>query len=114
MGEVKARWSREQDRARFAASRAAGLDVTPAPRVHSHCGGAYRDYHIVLPQTRLYKQIWQYGAKEPAGDLSVHLAYGIATGAAFWLLAIGAGKPCATGSAGGPAILSSTRPGGQP
>ena len=47
--------------------------------------------YIVLPEAGLYKPIWEYDAKTLAKDLSVHLAYGIGTGAAFRLFAIGTG-----------------------
>jgi hypothetical protein len=43
--------------------------------------------YIVLPEAGLYKPIWEYDAKTLARDLSVHLAYGIGTGAAFRLFA---------------------------
>jgi len=39
-----------------------------------------------MPQSGLYKPIWEYDAKTLAWDLSGHLAYGAGTGAAFWLL----------------------------
>jgi hypothetical protein len=42
--------------------------------------------YIVLPVAGLYKPIWQYDAEVVAWDLGAHLAYGAATGAAFWLL----------------------------
>ena len=43
--------------------------------------------YAVLPRAGLYKPIRDYDAKTLAWDLSGHLAYGISTGAAFWLLA---------------------------
>jgi len=42
---------------------------------------------IVLPESGLYKPIWEYDAKTLAWDLSAHLAYGAGTGTTFWLLA---------------------------
>jgi len=42
--------------------------------------------YAVLPETGLYKPIWEYDAKTLATDLSAHLAYGAGTGAAFSLL----------------------------
>lgn len=42
--------------------------------------------YVVLPEGGLYKPIWQYDAETLAWDLSGHLAYGAATGTAFWLL----------------------------
>jgi hypothetical protein len=41
--------------------------------------------YIVMPQTGLYKPIWEYDARTLAWDLSGHLAYGADTGAAFSL-----------------------------
>jgi hypothetical protein len=41
--------------------------------------------YIVMPQTGLYKPIWEYDARTLAWDLSGHLAYGAGTGAAFSL-----------------------------
>jgi hypothetical protein len=43
--------------------------------------------YVVLPQAGLYKQIWQYDVDTLAKDLSAHLAYGVSTATAFWLLA---------------------------
>jgi hypothetical protein len=43
--------------------------------------------YLILPEGGLYKPIWKYDVKTLADDLSAHLAYGAATGAAFWLLA---------------------------
>lgn len=43
--------------------------------------------YLVLPATGLYKPIWEYDVATLAGDLSVHLAYGMGTGAAFGLFA---------------------------
>jgi hypothetical protein len=42
--------------------------------------------YAVLPEGGLYKPIWQYDALTLARDLGAHLAYGAATGTAFWLL----------------------------
>lgn len=42
--------------------------------------------YLVLPEAGLYKPIWEYDAKTLAQDLSGHLAYGLSTGTAFWLL----------------------------
>jgi hypothetical protein len=43
--------------------------------------------YVALPEAGLYKPILEYDAKTLADDLSAHLAYGVGTGAAFWLLA---------------------------
>jgi len=43
--------------------------------------------YAVLPETGLYKPIWDYGAQTLARDLSAHLGYGAGTGIAFWLFA---------------------------
>jgi hypothetical protein len=43
--------------------------------------------YVLLPEGGLYKPIWEYDAKTLAGDLSAHLAYGVGTGATFWLFA---------------------------
>jgi len=43
--------------------------------------------YVVLPLAKLYKPIWEYDAKTLAKDLSAHVAYGAATGAAFSALA---------------------------
>jgi hypothetical protein len=43
--------------------------------------------YVVLPQAGLYKPIWDYDAETLAIDLSAHLAYGVGTATAFWLLA---------------------------
>jgi hypothetical protein len=45
--------------------------------------------YLVLPEAGLYQPIWKYDAKTLAKDLGAHLAYGAATGAAFWLLSQG-------------------------
>jgi hypothetical protein len=42
--------------------------------------------YAVLPEGGLYKPIWQYDSATLARDLGAHLAYGAATGTAFWLL----------------------------
>jgi hypothetical protein len=42
--------------------------------------------YIVMPQSGLYKPIWEYDAKTLAWDLCGHLAYGAGTGTAFSLL----------------------------
>jgi len=44
--------------------------------------------YVVLPALGLYKPIWEYDAKTLARDLGVHLAYGLATAAAFRALAV--------------------------
>ena len=41
----------------------------------------------MLPQAGLYKPIWKYDVETLAKDLSAHLAYGVTTATAFWLLA---------------------------
>jgi uncharacterized membrane protein YagU involved in acid resistance len=43
--------------------------------------------YVVLPQAGLYEQIWKYDVETLAKDLSAHLAYGVTTATAFWLLA---------------------------
>ena len=43
--------------------------------------------YVTLPVLGLYKPIWQYDFKTLARDLSAHLAYGLGTAAAFFLLA---------------------------
>jgi hypothetical protein len=43
--------------------------------------------YVVLPALGLYKPIWEYDATTLAKDLSIHLAYGVTTAAAFRLLA---------------------------
>jgi hypothetical protein len=43
--------------------------------------------YLVLPESGLYKPIWQYDAATLAKDLVAHLAFGAGTGAAFWALA---------------------------
>ena len=42
--------------------------------------------YITLPAAGLYKPIWEYDSKTLAKDLGGHLAYGVGTGVAFWLL----------------------------
>ena len=39
--------------------------------------------YVLMPLARLYKPMWQYDPKTLAEDLSAHLVYGAATGAAF-------------------------------
>ena len=39
--------------------------------------------YVTLPRAGIYKPIWQYDAATLAGDLSAHLVYGAATGAAL-------------------------------
>jgi hypothetical protein len=43
--------------------------------------------YVILPEAGIYKPIWEYDAKTLARDLSAHLAFGVGTGAAFWLFA---------------------------
>jgi hypothetical protein len=43
--------------------------------------------YALLPEGGLYKPIWKYNLPTLAEDLGAHLAYGAATGTAFWLLA---------------------------
>jgi len=43
--------------------------------------------YAVLPLAGLYKPMWEYDAPTLAKDLSAHVVYGIATGAAFAALA---------------------------
>jgi len=43
--------------------------------------------YVVLPAFGLYKPIWEYDAPTLAKDLSIHLAYGVTTAAAFRALA---------------------------
>jgi hypothetical protein len=42
--------------------------------------------YAVLPEAGLYKPIWKYDAVTLSRDLAAHLAYGAATGTAFWVL----------------------------
>ena len=39
--------------------------------------------YVVLPAAKLYEPIWKYDVKTLANDLSAHLVYGLATGAAY-------------------------------
>ena len=39
--------------------------------------------YVLMPLAKLYKPIWQYDAKTLSKDLSAHVVYGAATGAAF-------------------------------
>ena len=43
--------------------------------------------YVVLPQLGVYKPIWKYDLKTLAKDLSAHLVFGVATAAAFRVLA---------------------------
>jgi uncharacterized membrane protein YagU involved in acid resistance len=43
--------------------------------------------YVLLPQAGLYEPIWKYDVETLAKDLSAHLAYGVTTATAFWLLA---------------------------
>jgi len=47
--------------------------------------------YVALPVAGLYQPIWDYDTTTLARDLSAHLAYGSATGTAFWLMARAAG-----------------------
>jgi hypothetical protein len=42
--------------------------------------------YLVLPESGIYKPIWEYDAKTLADDLTAHLAYGAGTGVAFWMI----------------------------
>ncbi|MFJ9031388.1 hypothetical protein ACIRQP_23235 [Streptomyces sp. NPDC102274] len=42
--------------------------------------------YALLSEAGLYKPIWEYDRKTLAEDLTGHLAYGVGTGAAFWVL----------------------------
>ncbi|MEU7095548.1 hypothetical protein [Kitasatospora aureofaciens] len=42
--------------------------------------------YVVLPIAGLHKPIWTYDAKTLGDDLTAHLAYGVGTSSAFWLL----------------------------
>ncbi|MFF2959211.1 hypothetical protein ACFVT1_09910 [Streptomyces sp. NPDC057963] len=42
--------------------------------------------YVLLPIAGLYKPIWTYDAKTLGDDLTAHLAYGVGTSSAFWLL----------------------------
>ena len=46
-------------------------------------GGVWLSSYIILPIAKLYQPIWMYDAKTLATDLGAHLAYGVATAAAF-------------------------------
>jgi uncharacterized membrane protein YagU involved in acid resistance len=39
--------------------------------------------YVLMPLAKLYKPIWEYDAKTLGKDLSAHVVYGAATGAAF-------------------------------
>lgn len=43
--------------------------------------------YVVLPQLGVYEPIWKYDLKTLAKDLSAHLVFGVATAAAFRVLA---------------------------
>jgi hypothetical protein len=42
--------------------------------------------YLVLPEAGLYKPLFEYDPETLAWDLGGHLAYGLGTGTAFWLL----------------------------
>ncbi|MBX7553570.1 hypothetical protein ABZX95_39080 [Streptomyces sp. NPDC004232] len=42
--------------------------------------------YVLLPIAGLYKPIWTYDTKTLGDDLTAHLAYGVGTSSAFWLL----------------------------
>ena len=42
--------------------------------------------YLLLPIAGLYKPIWEYDVRTLGDDLSAHLAYGVGTSSAFWLL----------------------------
>lgn len=66
----------------------AGSRATPDPRYGVPFGAAvFANDYIALPLAGLYQPIWEYDAKTLAWDLGAHLAYGVGTAAAFWLLA---------------------------
>ena len=65
----------------------AGSLRSPEPLYGLPFGAAvWASGYAVLPEGGLYKPIWEYDALTLARDLSAHLAYGAATGAAFRLL----------------------------
>jgi hypothetical protein len=65
----------------------AGSLRSPDPVYGLPCGAAvWASDYAVLPEAGLYKPIWKYDAPTVARDLGAHLAYGAATGTAFWLL----------------------------
>jgi hypothetical protein len=66
--------------ARGRRSWAAGLALGPV---------AWLTSYVVLPIAGVYRPIWEYDATTLAKDLSAHLVYGAATGAAFGSLAGG-------------------------
>jgi hypothetical protein len=43
--------------------------------------------YVLMPLAKLYKPIWEYDSRTLAKDLSAHVVYGAATGAAFGVLA---------------------------
>ncbi|WP_035805000.1 hypothetical protein [Kitasatospora mediocidica] len=42
--------------------------------------------YVLLPMAGLYEPIWRYDARTLGDDLTAHLAYGIGTSSAFWVL----------------------------
>jgi hypothetical protein len=52
--------------------------------------GVWAFGYLVLPQLGVYEPIWKYDLETLGKDLSPHLVFGIATAAAFRLLAHGA------------------------
>lgn len=64
----------------------------PSPRIaHGLAFGpaVWASGYVVLPLAKLYQPMWEYDAKTLARDLGAHLVYGLATAAAFRLLARG-------------------------
>ncbi|HUB41209.1 MAG TPA: hypothetical protein VMA72_20390 [Streptosporangiaceae bacterium] len=65
----------------------AGSLRSPVPVYGLPFGAAvWASDYAVLPEAGLYKPIWEYDVLTLARDLGGHLAYGAATGTAFWLL----------------------------
>ena len=58
----------------------------PSPRIAYGLpfgAGVWAGGYVVLPAAKLYEPIWKYDVKTLANDLSAHLVYGLATGAAY-------------------------------
>jgi hypothetical protein len=54
--------------------------------------GVWATGYVILPAAKLYKPIWEYDRVTLVKDLSAHLVYGLATGAAFRLLSRAIGR----------------------
>ena len=63
----------------------AGGSMRTPPKLLGPLFGAlvWATSYVVLPLAKVYKPIWEYDARTLWDDLSAHLVYGTATGAAF-------------------------------